>query len=331
MIDSDNGVAGTSATTTVALTEGTTYQVYVQSDCGGSTSTWVGPISFTTAFAAPYCDGTGISIPDNGCGSDELEVLINVTSTGTALGTDVFLDEVGITIDHTWDSDLTITLESPTGTSLLLSDGNGGTGDDYGDPSGVACPSVTDYAVRYKLVRQSRWIASVQFRSIYPRGAGGFAAFTGEDPTNGVWKLTICDGGAGDAGELLYFNVALVTCSAPTVTAATNVLQTSADINWNESSPAAGSGYQWEVRTSGAGGSGGVGLAASGSVAAGNSSAAVATGIAANTTYQVYVRSNCGGDFSDWDGPIGLQHLVTPEQFHSSMDLRQTKQMVTQL
>lgn len=306
------GYGVTTASTGNTLAAGTTYNVYVQSDCGGgTTSGWDGPISFTTAYAAPYCDATGLAIPDNQCGSNELEVLIDVTSTGTALGTDVFMNEVGITIDHTWDGDLTITLESPAGTSLLLSDGNGGSADDYGDPTGVACPSVTGYTAFGTVGTAITGGTAPYNDQVYtPEGAGGLSAFTGEDP-NGVWKLTVCDGGGGDTGDLLYFNVGLTTCPSPAVTAATNVAQTTADVNWNESSPAAGSGYQWEVRTSGAGGSGATGLVDNGSVAAGITTDG-ATGLTANTTYQVYVRSNCGGSFSDWVGPLAFTTACDP-------------------
>ncbi len=35
------------------LTQNTTYQYYAQADCGGSTSTWAGPFSFTTPYSCP--------------------------------------------------------------------------------------------------------------------------------------------------------------------------------------------------------------------------------------------------------------------------------------
>lgn len=90
------------------------------------------------------------------------------------------------------------------------------------------------------------------------------------------------------------------TCLAPTITATTSISATTATINWTAASPAPSGGYQWEVRTSGAGGSGGAGLVASGTVAAGVLTAS-ATGLTASTAYTVYVRSDCGGSgFSTW-------------------------------
>ena len=50
------GVAGLS-TTAGSLTPDTDYEFYVQTNCGGSTSTWVGPMSFYTGYCA--FTGTG--------------------------------------------------------------------------------------------------------------------------------------------------------------------------------------------------------------------------------------------------------------------------------
>jgi|GEM_PF-2291985 len=68
-----------------------------------------------------------------------------------------------------------------------------------------------------------------------------------------------------------------------------------ATLNWTEPTtgitPAA---YQYEIRTSGAPGSGSAGLVTSGSVAAPTTSATV-SGLSPATTYYAYVRTNCGG------------------------------------
>src|SRR5690606_34254112 len=71
---------------------------------------------------------------------------------------------------------------------------------------------------------------------------------------------------------------------------------------WQASATA--SGYEWERRTSGAGGSGSTGLAASGSTA--GSTTATATGLTYGTDYLVYVRSACDGAHSLWAGPVSF-------------------------
>ncbi len=90
------------------------------------------------------------------------------------------------------------------------------------------------------------------------------------------------------------------SCSSPSITATTAIATTTATLNWTAPTTAPSSGYEWEVRTSGAGGSGATGLVTSGSTAAGVLTAN-ATGLNAATIYSVYVRSNCDGtDFSLW-------------------------------
>jgi hypothetical protein len=90
------------------------------------------------------------------------------------------------------------------------------------------------------------------------------------------------------------------SCLPPVMTATTAITPTSATINWTASPSAPISGYIWEVRTSGAAGSGPAGLMSSGYLPAGTVSHNV-TGLIANTSYQVYVRANCGGgDLSAW-------------------------------
>ncbi len=88
-------------------------------------------------------------------------------------------------------------------------------------------------------------------------------------------------------------------CVEPTNLSVTAATPTSATLSWTASPSSPTNGYQWEVRTSGAAGSGATGLAASGATAAGVTTAN-ATGLTANTAYSYYVRSDCGGIFSGW-------------------------------
>lgn len=89
-------------------------------------------------------------------------------------------------------------------------------------------------------------------------------------------------------------------CSAPlSLNASPNSL-TSGVLIWSQSSSFPSDGYEYEVRESGAGGSGATGLIASGTTVALDTTALV-TGLTANSTYSAYVRANCGvGVYSDW-------------------------------
>jgi len=91
-------------------------------------------------------------------------------------------------------------------------------------------------------------------------------------------------------------------CYAPSGLSAVNLTGTTADISWT--APAiAPTSYQFEVRSSGAPGSGPVGLGNSGTVAG---TSTVATGLSQGFTYRLYVRSFCGGSsYSAWvTGPL---------------------------
>jgi len=90
----------------------------------------------------------------------------------------------------------------------------------------------------------------------------------------------------------------LPTCVTPTGLGSSAVAGTTATISWTAASPVPSNGYQYEVRTSGAAESGPSGLAVSGNTAG---VSANITGLLGETTYYVYVRSDCGGvDFSEW-------------------------------
>ncbi|WP_300492269.1 GEVED domain-containing protein [Flavobacterium sp.] len=116
-----------------------------------------------------------------------------------------------------------------------------------------------------------------------------------------VWKN---DGSGGTNPPASVDNISL-TATVPTCLKASNVLisaitTTSATLNWTASASTPSGGYEYEIRTSGAAGSGATGLANSGATAAGVTTAAV-TGLATSTNFSVYVRANCGGgDMSDW-------------------------------
>ncbi|MBS1942664.1 MAG: fibronectin type III domain-containing protein, partial [Bacteroidetes bacterium] len=96
------------------------------------------------------------------------------------------------------------------------------------------------------------------------------------------------------------------TCPSPTSLAVSNLTTSSANLSWTAASPAPANGYQWEVRSSG--NPGDPGPDASGTTSAGVTTANAA-GLAANTAYNLYVRSDCSGDFSLWVGPVNFKTL----------------------
>jgi len=78
---------------------------------------------------------------------------------------------------------------------------------------------------------------------------------------------------------------------------------TSVTFSWTAASPIPSGGYQWEIRTSGVAGSGAVGLVSSGTT----TSTSVTYSLSPNTTYYLYVRSDCGsGSYSSWTTAVSF-------------------------
>lgn len=90
-------------------------------------------------------------------------------------------------------------------------------------------------------------------------------------------------------------------CNEPTGIVVNDITSISAVLNWTASSSGPGISYSFEVRTSGAPGSGATGLVDSGSVAD-NIVTSPISGLLANTSYLVYMRFQCSTapEFSSW-------------------------------
>lgn len=97
------------------------------------------------------------------------------------------------------------------------------------------------------------------------------------------------------------------TCLSPSAVTASNITATGVDIAWTAPSPAPSVGYEWLIVASGAG-SGGTPIAttpAAGSVT--GTSVTGITGLSASTTYDIWVRSDCGSSlYSPYVGPISF-------------------------
>src|SRR5690606_9678640 len=98
-----------------------------------------------------------------------------------------------------------------------------------------------------------------------------------------------------------------------------NVTQTGADISWTPSPQSqGGTGYEYEIRTSGAPGSGTTGLVATATTT--NLSVTLST-LNPNTDYEVYVRSLCGIATSRWSQALMFKTLCgTFGDFYENFD-----------
>jgi MYXO-CTERM domain-containing protein len=140
----------------------------------------VGPIPVT---------GTG--------GSSSTQASFTTTAAATL---DIILD-INVTLDltHTWAGDLVMTLTSPTGTSVLLVDELGGSGDNYTNTTfdDQAAASITS--------------SSPPFTGTF-RPQGSLADFNGE-AADGVWTLDVVDNYNFDSGAMNSWTIEILSAT----------------------------------------------------------------------------------------------------------------------
>jgi uncharacterized repeat protein (TIGR01451 family) len=152
-----------------------------------------------------------------------------VTSTIVVSGVGPFLYDLDVTtfLQHTFSSDLDVTITSPAGTVVTLTTDNGSTFDDVfngtvwddnADP-GTQVP----YTANNNLVVEHTYANLTLASPLVPEEPLG--AFLGEDP-NGTWTITVSDDSNLDGGSLNSWSLAVTTlASAPTLTTLPTVTQ----------------------------------------------------------------------------------------------------------
>lgn len=121
-----------------------------------------------------------------------------------------------------------------------------------------------------------------------------YLAFAREDAPADGWYVAIDDVTFED----------LPLCNNPTGLTASSITNTSATVSWTAPTSGTPTGYNWKVVAAGAG-SGGTAVA-SGTTTAPTVSAS-ATGLTANTSYDLWVQTDCGASgTSTWAGPTNF-------------------------
>ncbi|RMG72779.1 MAG: hypothetical protein D6722_04815, partial [Bacteroidetes bacterium] len=137
------------------------------------------------------------AVPDNACGSNELEIPTEVSGVGKLN----LAEDKGVVVifnmTYTYVGDIKISLESPAGTRVLLFNRHGGGGDNF---------QVTYFAYWDNLDPISAGTAPFYY---YFNPDESLTAFDGEI-AEGTWKVIVCDAASGDVGTMgtvsLVFN-----------------------------------------------------------------------------------------------------------------------------
>ncbi|MEY3367884.1 MAG: C5a peptidase precursor, partial [Bacteroidota bacterium] len=148
----------------------------------------------------PTACGINLNIPDNSCSLGNKFLVKVASAPGNTMGTNVFLKEVKLIVEHTYAADLTMKLHSPNGVVVELTSGNGGSGDNYGDPGDTSCQNATRFAM---WAPTSITAASAPFLGTYKPEGDFYNFLDGSNPV-GFWVLEICDVSAVDVGKLKF-------------------------------------------------------------------------------------------------------------------------------
>lgn len=311
--------AATNPYPATGLTSATGYDAYVRSNCGpGGFSAWIGPISFFTlcnSFTAPYCN--------------DFEAMAATTTTIAACNTndnvsDCWANDAANT--NFWlvssvgtSSTSTGPTSANTGSNFAYLEASGGCNNISSiltspvvDVSGLTNPA---FIFDYHLWGTDQVANAIQVEASTDGTTWANVFTTGGDLGN-VWNNEIVDliayAGAttlqvriiGTTGASFNSDVALdqmcidelPLCPAPSAINATNVTDMSADIGWTEN----GTATTWEIEIVMGG------MTPTGTGVSTTTNPYAATGLTSLTTYDVYVRADCGGSFSTWTGPTSF-------------------------
>ena len=128
----------------------------------------------------------------------------------TSLGNDIFIEEILIKIEHSFDSDVSFELTSPAGLKVLLFDHVGGAGNNFGDVLNPdICSGLTSLISPY----HPSYCTGTSINSINAPFVGDYvpegnlSVFHDGSNPNGTWTIEINDEHASNDGELIYFDI----------------------------------------------------------------------------------------------------------------------------
>jgi hypothetical protein len=211
---------------------------------------------------------------------------VNLSFDWRANGNDGNYDNLLV---YVMDTSITPTTAGPTTTNTTTTGWTGYTNGTTGyyllQRNGTSVPSATTNVTYTFTAAQMAYVAGSTKRLVF------------------VWKN---DGTGGANPPASVDNISLTavvpTCFPATALQVSSFTLSTANLNWTAPASVPSQGYEYELRTNGAAGSGAAGLVTSGTLATGDVSAAL-NGLSANTSYSYYIRANCGGgDFSTWTG-----------------------------
>ncbi|MBS1763490.1 MAG: fibronectin type III domain-containing protein, partial [Bacteroidetes bacterium] len=292
---SGTAFAGT-GTSVSGLTGNTTYYLHVRSNCGGNGySTWATSTAFTTpcsTVALPWTENfDAVSIPAfPGCWTKENGDWVTTNNSNSTYdadarsGTQFLRDAYSATNEYMWTPGFSMTVGTTYQFKFWWAGDtySGWTGDVFVNSTAnstgatqLGSSFVTSGTTTTKTYKQETY-------NFTPASSGDYYFAIRVNATSNPWYLSFDDFGVDVAPS----------CFPPTALSGSATSATTANISWTAPSPAPSSGYEYAVTTSST-------PPASGTAFAGTGTSV--SGLTANTTYYLHVRSNCGGNgYSTW-------------------------------
>jgi hypothetical protein len=296
------------------LTSNTIYQYYVQADCGGTSSTWAGPFTFTTPcnpYSVPYFEGFESGYTHNttvaGCLS---QATVTGTQVWTANSTFTDYNRTPRTGSYNaflrWSNEdwLFIPIDLVAGTSYRVSlyarqDGATAANSNMAISYGVA----NNAAAMTNSIVAATGIINLNYQEI-------FGDFT--PATSGTYYVGIKGFMNGSPYYISLDDISITespSCLPPNTILASNITSSTVDLSWTGGLQF---DYEYAIQAPGTGIPTGAGAPIDDITVLEEGFDINGNPLTANTLYEVYVRADCGGsDYSTWVGPITFRTLCS--------------------
>ncbi|HEX8515269.1 MAG TPA: PKD domain-containing protein [Bacteroidia bacterium] len=139
-----------------------------------------------------FTSTTGGSIPDN---NTEVCFPLAVIGLPAVIDTLFGVSQVCVNLNHTWDGDLKIMLKAPDGTYVMLSNNNGGSGDNY-----------TNSCFAMNGINGQVGLAGAPFTGTFIPNGNINAVNNNQNP-NGTWYICVIDEVPQDFGNMISCSI----------------------------------------------------------------------------------------------------------------------------
>ncbi len=271
------------------LSPNTSYEFYVQADCGGNgNSVWVGPFSFFTGYCKPSSTNSSTYINN----FSTTNGFLNISNLASGYTTGGYFDGTSQVVSRDANStfDFNGVIVGGTAGFSIWVDWN----------NNLILDNATEKVFNTTSYSNGPFSATITV----PMGTpiGNYRMRVAVDYNSSNPSLPCA---AISTGEFEDYTIAVVTppsCLPPSALTATGVTSTTANLGWTEN----GTATTWNIEWGTTGFTPGSGTLITGTT----TNPQALSGLSPNTSYEFYVQADCGGNGSStWSGPFSFTTL----------------------